>query len=80
MKKFWGIFFIILGVVSGFLPFMPGFVFIIMGLSMLSPRIALKIKHLHRRYKCHQDFKKLCRESMEETRSTIREKWSRSPQ
>lgn len=80
MKKIFGVFFIILGVISGFLPFMPGFVFIIMGLSMLSPTIALKIKHLHRRYKCHKNVNKLLKESVEATRTTILKKFDRSPQ
>lgn len=77
LKKILGVIFILLGIAGGFLPFMPGFVFVVLGLSMLSPSIALKIKKLRRRYKCHGSLKRLLKESIDLTQASIKEKMNR---
>ncbi len=74
MRKILGIIFILLGFLGGFLPIMPGFVFFIMGISMLSPELEKKIKNLHRRYRCHRNIKKLAKEYVDLTQDTIKSK------
>lgn len=64
MKRFFGFVFIIIGLIGFVLPIIPGFVFVLLGLSMVSPRFELGIKHVYRRYKCHHNIKRAVKETM----------------
>ncbi len=54
-----GILCIILSIIGGLLPIMPGFIFFILGVSLLVPDLETEIKKLHTKYRIHHDLKKL---------------------
>ncbi len=64
IKKFFGFVFIIIGIIGFILPIIPGFVFVLLGLAMVSPRFELGIKHVYRRYKMHRNLKKAIQETI----------------
>lgn len=53
MRKFLGILFILLGILGGFLPILPGFVFFFTGVALISPKLEVKMRIVYNRYKCH---------------------------
>jgi hypothetical protein len=71
MEKILGIFFILLGILGMIFPVLPGFIFLFIGISLISPTLAVKIKNLKRRYRCHRNPKKLCSESWSLTKQTM---------
>lgn len=71
MQRILGVFFIFLGILGFIFPILPGFIFFIIGISLVSPTLAVKIKNLKRRYQCHRNAKKLCSESWSLTKQTI---------
>ena len=71
MQKILGVFFIFLGILGFIFPVLPGFIFFIIGISLVSPTLAVKIKNLKRRYRCHRSIKKLFLESWSLTKQTL---------
>lgn len=62
MRKILGVLFIILGCLGGLLPIMPGFLFFFAGLALISPRLEIKMRNVHRRYQCHHSIKQAIKE------------------
>lgn len=72
LRRVLGIFFMILGCLGGFLPFMPGFVFFFMGLSLVSVDFARDMKNIMKRYRCHKSIMKLGKETFSAAWSTAK--------
>ena len=70
MQKILGVFFIFLGILGFIFPVLPGFIFFIIGISLVSPTLAVKIKNLKRRYRCHRILQTLPLDSWRLTKHT----------
>lgn len=62
LRKVIGFLLLPLGILGGFLPIMPGFIFFMLGLTMISDKFSLSVKNALRRYRCHGDFIKFVKE------------------
>ncbi len=61
-RKSLGVFFIILGIIGGMLPIMPGFIFFMTGLSLISLDFERDVRKSIRKYKCHKNRFKFLKE------------------
>lgn len=62
IRKQSGIILIILGIIGGLLPIMPGFIFFITGLSMISEKFSYAYRNALRRFKKHRSITKFVKE------------------
>lgn len=71
-NKIFGVFLILLGVIGALLPVIPGFVFVIAGLSLISKNYSRSIQFIVMRYKVHKRITKFFTEFFEVTLEAIK--------
>lgn len=62
IRKIIGFSLLPLGILGGFLPFMPGAIFFIAGLTLISDKFSKEVKTALRRYRCHRKISKFLKE------------------
>ena len=64
VKKIIGAVLIFIGILGCILPVLPGFVFIIMGFSLINEKFAQRLKRCNERYKLHRSKRKFVEEML----------------